>query len=76
MTPDDAAGGRTRPVRTTVDMPPDLHRKLKRWAVDAAEHLDVVEVPLAEVVRVLVRRLDTDDALQQQVLEDLRAGLE
>lgn len=75
MTPDDAAGGRTRTVRTTVDMPPDLHRQLKRWTADAAEHLDVVEVPLAEVVRVLVRRLGTDDVLQQQVLDDLRAGL-
>jgi hypothetical protein len=64
---------RTRPVRTTVDMTPELHRLLKGWLLTAAADLDVSAVPLADVMRVLVRRLVEDDALAAVVLEDLRA---
>jgi hypothetical protein len=64
---------RTRPVRTTVDMTPELHRLLKGWLLTAAADLDVTAVPLADVMRVLVRRLVEDDALAAVVLEDLRA---
>ncbi|QWA26633.1 hypothetical protein KJK32_45415 (plasmid) [Streptomyces sp. JCM17656] len=45
---------RTKPVRMTVDMPPALHRKMKRWTGYAAGQLDVADVPAAEVVRILV----------------------
>lgn len=64
---------RTKPVRLTVDMTPELHRKLKRWAADAADEIEAADVPLAEVVRALVRRLAEDDQLAAQVLEDLRS---
>jgi len=70
--PRRSATVRTKPVRTTVDMAPELHRRLKRWVADAADELEVTEVPLADVVRVLVRRLVDDEDLAAVVLEDLR----
>lgn len=67
---------RTKPVRTTVDLSPELHRKLKTWTAGAAERLDVVEVPLADVFRVLIRRLTEDEELESQVVADLRDGMQ
>jgi len=67
---------RTKPVRTTVDMTPELHRRLKTWTAGAAERLDVVEVPLADVFRVLVRRLVEEKDLEDQVVADLRDGMQ
>lgn len=67
---------RTKPVRTTVDLSPELHRKLKTWTASAAERMDVVEVPLAEVFRVLIKRLVEDSDLADQVVTDLRHGMQ
>lgn len=67
---------RTKPVRTTVDLTPELHRKLKTWAASAAERMDVVEVSLADVFRVLVKRLVEDGDLEDQVIADLRDGMQ
>lgn len=66
---------RTKPVRTTVDMAPALHRKLKRWTAEAADELELADVPIAEVVRALVRRLTEDGELSDAVLDDLRRTL-
>lgn len=57
---------RVAPVRITVDLEPTLHRQVKRWAFEA-------EVPIAEVVRVLLTRLTSDAALSASVLEEIRA---
>jgi hypothetical protein len=67
---------RTKPVRTTVDLSPELHRKLKTWTARAAERLDVVEVPLADVFRVLIKRLVEERELEDQVVADLRDGMQ
>lgn len=67
---------RTKPVRTTVDLSPELHRKLKTWTASAAERMDVVEVPLADVFRVLIKRLVEEQDLEDQVVADLRDGMQ
>jgi hypothetical protein len=64
---------RTKPVRTTVDLAPELHRQLKRWLADAADELEITEVPLASAMRVLIRLLVDDEKLAAEVLEDLRS---
>jgi hypothetical protein len=48
---------RTKPVRLTVDMPPALHRRLKEFTTEAAYQLGAADVPAAEVIRLLIRRL-------------------
>lgn len=67
---------RTKPVRTTVDLSPELHRKLKTWTAGAAERMDVVEVPLADVFRVLIKLLVSEKELEDQVVADLRDGMQ
>lgn len=71
--PPAEAPGTVRPVRTTVDLTPDMHRQLKQWAANAADELGVAELPLAEVFRALIRRLTTDPELSKAVAEDLRS---
>ena len=42
---------RVKPVRVTVDMEPDLHKRIKVWAVESDD------LKLAEVVRVLIEEM-------------------
>lgn len=59
-------GPRTKPVRITVDFPPDLHRRLKVWCVQN-------DASLADVQRVLSTRLLDDPELAMWLLERLNA---
>lgn len=69
------AAGRTalraKPVRITVDLTPELYRKLTRWSNEAAVELDVSKLPLADVVRAFIRLLDNPD-IQDDVRDVLR----
>lgn len=51
---------RERPVRITVDLVPELHGFLRRWAQDRG-------IVAADVVRQLVRELRDDAALRARV---------
>jgi hypothetical protein len=46
---------RSKPVRITVDLSPELYRELTRWAESAAVTLDVPRVPLADAMRAMIR---------------------
>lgn len=78
---------RTKPARMTVDMPPALRRQLKAWTGYAATQLDVMQVPGAEVVRILIEMLsatpdsdawdkDFTPALARRVLNEVSRRLD
>lgn len=67
---------RSKPLRTTVDLSPADHRRLRRIADRLAEDLDVPEVPRRSVWLALLAELDADEALYQRVLARIRADRE
>ena len=46
---------RSKPVRVTLDLSPELYRELTRWADSAAVALDVPRVALADAMRAMIR---------------------
>jgi hypothetical protein len=58
---------RVKPVRITIDLEPDLHRRVKVWAT---EH----DARLADVVRALAGRMLDDEQLALAVLDDIRSN--
>jgi hypothetical protein len=57
--PDARPPGRTairsKPVRITLDLSPELYRQLTEWTASAAVALDVPRVALADAVRAMIR---------------------
>jgi hypothetical protein len=57
--PDARPAGRTairsKPVRVTLDLSPELYRQLTQWADSAAVTLGVPRVALADAVRAMIR---------------------
>jgi len=75
--PDARPPGRTairsKPVRITLDLSPELYRQLTGWTDSAAIALDVPRVALADAVRAMIR-VTIDDP--DEVLERLRRDRE
>ena len=46
---------RSKPVRITLDLSPELYRQLTRWTDSAAVELDVPRIALADAVRAMIR---------------------
>ena len=46
---------RSKPVRITLDLNPELYRQLTQWADSAAVALGVPRVSLADAVRAMIR---------------------
>ena len=71
--PDARPAGRTairsKPVRITLDLSPELYRQLTRLADSAAIALDVPRVALADAVRAMIRVTAENPG---EVLEQLR----
>ena len=60
---------RSKPVRVTLDLNPELYRQLTQWADAAAIELNVPRVALADAMRAMIR-VTTENP--DEVLERLR----
>ena len=64
---------RSKPVRITLDLSPELYRQLTRWVDKAAVELGVPRVALADAVRAMIR-VTTENP--DEVLDRLRRDRE
>jgi hypothetical protein len=69
-----ASTPRVKPVRSTVDLAPTHHVQLKAWCGETAVEVGRARVTTQDVMRALVIRLLTDEALARKVRADLRAS--
>lgn len=73
--PDAAPAGetalRSKPVRITVDLAPELYRRLTRWTTEIAEEIDAAKVTTADIVRAYIRACD-DPEVRARVVAELR----
>src|ERR1039457_6922340 len=67
---------RSKPVRITLDLSPELYRQLTRWADSAAITLDVPRVALADAVRAMIRVTTESPDTTDEVIERLRRDRE
>lgn len=75
--PDAAPAGetalRSKPVRITADLAPELYRRLDRLTSRAAEEIDAAKVPTVDLVRAWIRASDDPD-VWSRVVDELRKG--
>lgn len=67
-----ARAARSETVKSSIHLAPELHREFTSWCLDAAHELGRGRVNGSDVVRVLLRRLLADEAVQADVIEALR----
>jgi hypothetical protein len=64
---------RVKPFQFTVDHAPGIYGEFKDWTAQVERDLER-GVPRAEVMRILLRQMLADEALQQRVIAALREG--
>jgi hypothetical protein len=64
---------RTKPVRISLDLAPQLYRDLTEWNGQTADALGRSRITHADTLRSLVRRLLNDPELAASVVDDLRS---
>ena len=74
--PDAAPAGaetalRSKPVRVTADLAPELYRRLDRLTSRAAEDIDAAKVSTVDLFRAFIRASDDPD-VWSKVLTELR----
>jgi hypothetical protein len=60
-----------KPVRSTLDLPPAVHRDFQSWLNESAILVGKARLTKQEVLEALVRRLMHDDRLAKLILSDL-----
>lgn len=74
--PDAAPAGRTairsKPVRITLDLDPEVYRALQEWTAKAARDLDVPKVTNAQALRAMISATAKDDADVLDVLRETK----
>jgi hypothetical protein len=60
-----------KPVRATVDLSADQHAGLRAWCGETAVEFGRARVTTQEVLRALVERLLSDEALAEAIRDDL-----
>lgn len=66
------AAPHAKPVRSTVDLMPDVHAQLANWRGQVAIEIGRSRVTTQDVLRALVDRLLTDEQLAQTITDELR----
>ena len=62
---------RSKPVRITLDLSPELYRQLTQWAHLAAIELDVPRVALSDAVRAMIKvATESPDGVLEQLRRD------
>ena len=61
-----------KPVRSTLDLSPAMHRDLQGWLGESAVRLGRARVTKQDVLEALVRRLLQDETLTKLILADLK----
>ena len=61
-----------KPVRSTLDLPPAVHRDFQAWLNEAAVRMGRSRLTKQEVLEALVRRLLHDEPLVKLILADLQ----
>ena len=78
--PDAAPAGksavRSKPVRITVDLPPETYRVLTEWTAKAAGELDVPRLTLVDAIRAMIRVTAVDDGISATVIDVIRRDKE
>lgn len=65
---------RTKPVRVTLNLPPELFRQVTRWADFAADELGVPRVSVQDTLRAMAWAGVADVSVSSPVLAELRRG--
>lgn len=62
----------SKPARVTLNLPPAVMRDIERWAVDAAEELEVARVSVQDALRAMIQAALTDAKARSAALRGLR----
>jgi hypothetical protein len=74
-TPAGETALRSKPVRITVDLAPELYRRMTRTAADMAEEIDATKVSHADLIRATIRALDDED-VRTRIVAHLRTMMQ